>query len=233
MDRQNLGFGVFQINLLEASGAPAMAATEQTVFFKSGSIALEGRLCEATGAQAVVIAHPHPLYGGDLDNPVVAALAAAYQRQGYNTLRFNFRGVGASEGHYADGRGEQEEDLRAAAAYLAGLGKPPSDLAGYSFGAWIVLKLDPPLSAVRRQLLVAPPLALLDFIGIPRPRAQLHVIAGARDDFAPPDHLREWATHWQETARLHLLPEADHFFSSGLSQLAALVETLLEPPPEP
>ncbi len=232
MDRQNLGFGVFQINLLEASGAPAMAATEQTVFFKSGSIALEGRLCEATGEQAVVIAHPHPLYGGDLDNPVVAALAAAYQRRGYSTLRFNFRGVGASEGHYADGRGEQE-DLRAAAAYLARLGKPPSDLAGYSFGAWIVLKLDPPLPAVRRQLLVAPPLALLDFAGIPRPRAQLQVIAGARDDFAPPDRLREWATRWQETARLHLLPEADHFFSSGLSRLAALVETVLESPPEP
>ena len=103
--------------------------SEQTVFFASGPLRLEGRLSLALGLDAVVVTHPHPLYGGDLDNPVVAVLADAYRRRGYTALRFNVRGVGASGGHYADGRGERD-DVRAAAEFLAGLGKAVTDLAG-------------------------------------------------------------------------------------------------------
>lgn len=209
-----------------------MMAVERAVFFKSGSLGLEGRWHEAAGSQAVVIAHPHPLYGGDLYNPVVETLTAVYQRRGYSTLRFNFRGVGASEGHYADGRGEQD-DLRAAAAHLAELGQTVTDLAGYSFGAWVALSLDPPLATVRRQLLVAPPVALLDFGGIPEPRAQLCVMVGERDDFAPPTALEEWLARWPRTVQLQVLPDADHFFSRGLSRLALSVQTALDSPPEP
>ncbi|MBL8260687.1 MAG: alpha/beta hydrolase [Candidatus Competibacteraceae bacterium] len=208
-----------------------MTAIERTVFFKAGSLELEGRLGEAAGSRAVVIAHPHPLYGGDLDNPVVAALAAAYQGRGYSTLRFNFRGVGASEGHHGDGRGERE-DLRAAAAYLAGIGRPATELAGYSFGAWVVLCLDPPLATVRRQLLVAPPVNLLDFSAVPEPRARLQVIGGERDEFARPARLRECVPRWQQAAQLHVFPAADHFFSGGLSRLTALVESVLDSPAE-
>jgi hypothetical protein len=80
-------------------------AADNRVRFASGPLWLEGRLDQAPGPDAVIITHPHPLYGGEMDNPVVATLAEAYQRLGYATLRFNFRGVGASEGAYDDGRG--------------------------------------------------------------------------------------------------------------------------------
>lgn len=140
----------------------------EAMWFACGSLSLEGQLEVATGPSAVIISHPHPLYGGEMNNPVVTTLAAVYQRLGYTTLRFNFRGVGRSAGNYDDGRGEGD-DLRAAAAHLAGLGKTVTDLAGYSFGAWVNLRLNPPLSTVRRQLLVAPPVAFIEFDVIAEP----------------------------------------------------------------
>ncbi len=204
-------------------------ASEQPAFFTAGPLRLEGRLCLVPGQDAVVITHPHPLYGGDLDNPVVAVLTAAYQRRGYSTLRFNFRGVGASGGHYADGQGEQD-DVRAAATHLAGLGKTVSDLAGYSFGAWVNLSLNPPLATVRRQLLVAPPVGFLEFGAVTAP-PDLIVVAGDRDNFAPLALLRELLPVWQPAARLHVLPGVDHFYWNALDRLAALVEAVLTPPP--
>ena len=167
------------------------------------------------GPKAALITHPHPLYGGDLDNPVVGVIAAAYQRRGYTTLRFNFRGVNASEGQYADGPGERD-DVRAAATYLAERDKIVTDLAGYSFGAWINLTL-------------APPLAFLDFSNLPEPVAEWLVIVGERDEFAPPARLREWLRRWQPTARLHVLPGTDHFYGDALDRLAVSVEALLDP----
>lgn len=203
---------------------------EKTVFFDAGPLRLEGRLHQAAGTKAVVITHPHPLYGGDLDNPIVAVLAAAYQRGGYTTLRFNFRGVGASGGYFDDGQGEQE-DVRAAAAFLMEHGKSVTDLAGYSFGTWINLRLAPPLTSVNRHLLVAPPVALLDFAGIPTPVAKLTVIVGEHDTFAPSTVLRELLGRWQPDARLNVLSEADHFYGNATGRLATMIETLLEPPP--
>ncbi|HPF57287.1 MAG TPA: alpha/beta hydrolase [Candidatus Competibacteraceae bacterium] len=204
-----------------------MAASGESIFFKSGALRLEGRLRLAPGPDAVVISHPHPLYGGELDNPVVVTLAKVYQRLGYSTLRFNFRGVGASEGAYDNGRGEQD-DLRAAADVLVGLGKTVTDLTGYSFGAWITLSLDPPLPAVRRLVLVAPPVAYMEFDTLPpSPAAELVVISGDCDSFAPLDLLRKQIPFWHPSGRLHVLPGADHFYQDALGRLANLMEAVL------
>lgn len=191
-----------------------------------GPLWLEGWLDAAVGPDAVIFSHPHPLYGGEMHNPVLTTLADVYRQLGYTTLRFNFRGVGASEGAYDDGRGESD-DVRAAAAYLAGLGKTVTDLAGYSFGAWINLRLDPPLSTVRRQLLVAPPAAFIEFGVIAEPPLELVIITGDQDRIAPPALLRGQAPHWHPDARLYTLPDADHFYSGALEQLATLATTAL------
>lgn len=205
-----------------------MVGSGESVFFKSGVLRLEGRLSLAPGPDAVVITHPHPLYGGELDNPVVAVLAEVYQQLGYSTLRFNFRGVGASEGTYDDGRGEQD-DLRAAADVLVDLGKTVTDLAGYSFGAWINLCLDPQLATVRRLVLVAPPVAYMAFDALPPLPAELAlvVIAGDRDSFAPLDLLRKKIPSWHPSGRLHVLPGTDHFYQDALGRLASLMEAVL------
>ena len=116
------------------------------VKFPSGPLTLEGVLTTpddtpSDNQAAIVIAHPHPLYGGDMQNGVVLALTDELCRLGFPSLRFNFRGVGHSEGRYADGRGEYE-DLRAALEFLGrstGIDSGKIGLAGYSFGAEIVL----------------------------------------------------------------------------------------------
>ena len=203
-----------------------MSVTEETVFFASGPLRLEGRLYRASGQDAVVVTHPHPLYGGEMDNPVVTTLAGVYQRLGYSTLRFNFRGVGMSGGDYGDGIGEQE-DVRAAAAYLGGLGKTVIDLAGYSFGAWVNRGLDPPLATVRRQMLVAPPVLFLDFAPVATPLAELVVIVGDHDTMAPLATLRALLPHWHPSARLYLVAGADHFFGAAMDRLATQIEAVL------
>ncbi|MBK8185181.1 MAG: alpha/beta hydrolase [Candidatus Competibacteraceae bacterium] len=203
--------------------------SEQSVFFSVGPLRLEGRLSVAPGPKAVIVTHPHPLYGGDLANPVVATLVKVYQRQRYTTLRFNFRGVGG-KGSDTDGRGEQD-DLRAAAAYLSALDKTVTELAGYSFGTWINLRLNPPLATVRRQLAVAPPVALLAFDAVTAP-PHLSIVVGDRDDFAPLATLREQLAMWRATARLQVLPNVDHFFGNGLDRLAEVVEAILLAPPD-
>ena len=212
---------------LKPTGESTAMAAEKTVFFNAGPLRLEGRMALASGPEAVVITHPHPLYGGEMDHPVVTTLAGVYQRLGYSTLRFNFRGVGASGGGYGDGDGERD-DVRAAAAYLAGLGKTVTDLAGYSFGAWINLRLNPPLATVCRQLLVAPPVAFLDFGPVTTPPAELAVIVGDRDRMAPLSALRSLLPFWHSSPRLYVAPGADHFFfGTALNELAARVEEVL------
>ena len=94
---------------------------EKSVAFSSDSYEIEGRLSEGDHQKGVVITHPHPLYGGNMHNNVVAAVSRTYQKIGWTTLRFNFRGVGGSRGNYDEGMGEQE-DVRAAVAYLADSG---------------------------------------------------------------------------------------------------------------
>ncbi|MBS1220518.1 MAG: alpha/beta hydrolase [Proteobacteria bacterium] len=202
------------------------STAEETVFFASGPLRLEGRLYRASGPDAVVVTHPHPLYGGEMDNPVVTTLAGVYQRLGYSTLRFNFRGAGRSEGDYGDGIGEQD-DVRAAAAYLSGLGKTVTDLAGYSFGAWVNLRLNPPLATVRRQVLVAPPVLFLDFAPAAAAPAELAAIVGDRDRMAPLATLQALLPDWHPAARLYVVTGADHFFGAALDRLAAQIQAAL------
>ena len=95
---------------------------EEPVFFMSGTLQIQGLLQTKAGDKGVVITHPHPLYGGSMHNNVVESLVHAYQQAGYATLRFNFRGVGSSQGKYDHGQGEQE-DVKAALYYLAEQGK--------------------------------------------------------------------------------------------------------------
>ena len=104
--------------------------SENSVMFESGGLKLEGLLDRARGDAGVVIAHPHPQYGGSMHNNVVESLVKAYGKAGFTTLRFNFRGVGRSEGHYDGGVGEQQ-DVSGAVAYLKDLGMTTIHLAGY------------------------------------------------------------------------------------------------------
>ena len=109
---------------------------EERIFIQSDGLKIEALIDESPGQAAVVVTHPHPLYGGDMYNNVVQSIISAYKQTGFTTLRFNFRGVGRSEGKHGQGIGEQE-DIRSALAFLSEMGKASIDLAGYSFGSWV------------------------------------------------------------------------------------------------
>jgi alpha/beta superfamily hydrolase len=160
-----------------------------------------------------LVAHPHPLFGGTLDNKVVQTLARAFVELGYVAWRPNFRGVGASEGRHDEGRGEVE-DLAAVLAH-AGAGRPV--LAGFSFGAAMAAKLGARVPCERMALVGV---AVTNQAVPPVPAGTL-VIHGEADETIPLAAVLEWARP-QELPVL-VLPGADHFFHRKLPALKLAV----------
>jgi hypothetical protein len=188
---------------------------EEVIDFTSGELRLAGALARTVGERAVIIAHPHPLYGGDMDNPVVRAIQQAYLHQGFSTLRFNFRGVGASEGRFDNGVGERA-DVQAALTWAAGLGMTDIDLAGYSFGAWVNAGIG---ADCRRMVMVSPPVAFMDF-GPPVAIERLSlIVTGGRDEIAPPAMIDRCRARWNPAAAFEVIPGADHFYTGFLKTL--------------
>jgi alpha/beta superfamily hydrolase len=201
---------------------------EYKVTIPCGDIQLEGQFERSSEASGVVIMHPHPLYGGDMDTPVVEAITRTYARQGYSTLRFNFRGVGASGGAFDDGRGETS-DILACIDFLRSAGIRVTDLAGYSFGAWVLSKLSPLPEGIERTILVAPPVAFMDFSDIKPPLADIRAITGSHDDFAPPDGVEDWLASSDKAGDVTIIQDTDHFYTGRLHQLENTISRILSP----
>lgn len=169
-----------------------------------------------------VIAHPHPLYGGTMDNKVVQTLARAFVQSGWRTVRFNFRGVGASEGVYDEGRGELS-DLLAVVAQQAENG--PLALAGFSFGAFVTshaLAALEPQRAITQVVLVGTAASRFDVTPI---SAALHectlVLHGEMDDTVPLIDVLNWAR--PQSLPVVVIPGGGHFFHGQLPLLRSLV----------
>lgn len=199
---------------------------KEVVIQSSGGLRLEGLLGENDGERAVVVTHPHPLYGGSMRNNVVDAIVEAYERARYTTLRFNFRGVGASQGRHENGVGEQE-DVGAALQYLVSLKKKSIDLAGYSFGAFVnCLGIDR-FQQAARLIMVAPPVSFVDFGFLERNAKIEFVIAGANDSYGPSAEIERLLPRWNPKAELVIVEEADHFFGNHTAKLVDILSTFL------
>jgi alpha/beta superfamily hydrolase len=172
---------------------------EEKITIQSERYRLEGLFRQGTSGKGVVITHPHPLYGGDMHNAVVTAMAQAYQNHDYSTLRFNFRGTGNSQGTYADGLGEQE-DVRAALAHLEKFGIRHLNLAGYSFGAWVNAHLTCRDDGVEAMVMISPPAAFIDFGTIAGLDCLNLIITGSRDEIAPSGLINQLIPKWNGSA---------------------------------
>jgi len=192
---------------------------EEKVFFRSTAIQLEGLLSvhEALSVKGgVILCHPHPQYGGDMHSPVITTAVEAASQEGFSTLRFNFRGVGKSEGSYSDGIGEKE-DVKAAIDYLYSKQKDsnlPLILLGYSFGAWAGLPVGVQDSRIQGMAVIAPPLELYDFGFLKGCKKRKLLMAGSRDFFCPVPLFEKWYGHLEEPKSLVIIQGADHFFFS-------------------
>ena len=203
--------------------------TEQpvTIPFAPG-LSLEGALTLPDQCPAgVVLCHPHPRYGGDMDSPVVVAAAEACAGQGLATLRFNFRGVGDSRGAWDEGRGEQD-DVRAALALLRQRLQPTARLAlaGYSFGASMSCRVAAGDQHLAGLALIAPPLISPGWP--PPPKLQIDgpilLIAGRNDQYCPPDALTALSQTLPH-ATLTIIDATDHFFFTALQPLTTALST--------
>jgi len=190
-------------------------------------VALEARVHMPLSPRGgVVICHPHPLYGGDMDNPVVVRMAEVCGALDLTTLRFNFRGVGRSSGVHGDGLTEPL-DVEAGLARLAavvGTDRPVA-LAGYSFGAAVVADVAARHVELAGVALVAPPLARMEpgrFAPLERLGSRLLVVAGTDDEICPADTLGRLADTLPR-ATVHLIEGANHFFFGKLYPLGEAV----------
>lgn len=200
-----------------------MTASEHPIQLQSGELRLQGALREGAGALAVVVLHPHPRFGGDMDNHVVTALCEEWAAAGASTLRFNFRGVGNSEGAF-DGAGGEQDDARAAIREVRRRWpKAGVVLAGYSFGAGIAASVATE-SGLRALILVSPPVALTPLAPLPAGLETL-IVTGADDPVAPASALSGLAG---PQCRLAVVPGAGHSWWPGLESLSAEIRAFVE-----
>jgi alpha/beta superfamily hydrolase len=196
------------------------------IFFQSDDLQIESLLDERPGDKGVVISHPHPLYGGNMYAAGVESILHAYWKKGYTTLRFNFRGVGGSQGRYDNGIGEQQ-DVRAAISFLAETGIKTIDLAGYSFGAWVNFHAFQADTPVERMIMVSPPAGFMEFEQVPAIDCLKLVVTGSQDQIAPPGLIEQLLPAWNPEARFEIIEGADHFYGGYLDRLESVLNEFL------
>ena len=199
-------------------------ANARALFIEGPSGKLEAALREAEVPRAAaVLAHPHPLYGGTLNNPVVFHADRELHRAGLTTLRFNFRGVEGSEGHHDEGRGEIG-DVGAAAEYLRALVPTvPLILIGYSFGSRCAIEYaitDPTIAGV---VAIGLPPRIWSFDHLPELRRPLSVVQGTKDEYGPIGEVAPLIARISPPGRLYEVPGATHLFPGRAPEVAIRV----------
>jgi alpha/beta superfamily hydrolase len=207
-----------------------MISEDSLALGTSDGVMLDALLAIPPGAWGgLALCHPHPLYGGDMDNPVIVRAAEVGRVAGLATLRFNFRGVGGSGGRHGGGDAEQSDLIAALVALRQTLPAGAKVIAlGYSFGAGVAVRVAAatPLDAVA---LVALPLGLEGYGTLPEPPHQIPVavIAGSDDQYCPPDRVERLRAAWPR-ASVTVIPGANHFFFGKLFPLGEALRGWLE-----
>lgn len=184
-------------------------------------------------AGVALICHPHPLHGGSMTNKVVTTLERTLAELGFATIRFNFRGVGQSEGAHDDGIGETD-DVRTIAAW-ARLQRPGDVvwLAGFSFGSYVALRAAESV-APDQLILVAPPVGRWDFSGIAAPACRWLIVQGEADEVVDAEAVFGWAAGLEPPVTVARLVNTSHFFHGRLLGLRDAVKDAVSahlPPP--
>lgn len=200
-----------------------MNAATQAITLRGGGGAIEALLDLPPGQPrgTAVIAHPHPLFGGTMSNKVVQTLARAFVQAGWRAVRFNFRGVGASEGVYDEGRGEAADMLEVIRQTAP---EGPLALAGFSFGAFVASHALAGIAPRQAEKIVLVGTAASRFEVAPVP-AQWHdrtlVLHGEQDDTVALSSVMDWAR--PQSLPVTVIPGVAHFFHGQLPLLKSLV----------
>jgi len=180
---------------------------------------------------ASVVCHPHPRYGGTMHNKVVYQTAKTLHRFGLPVLRFNFRGVGLSEGSYDKGRGEVEDAVAALDFLAAEYPDVPLLLAGFSFGSWVGLRAGCADSRVTELIGLGLPVGHREFPYFELCEKPKLLVSGELDQYGPPKGLQALVAQFppriKEQTSVTIIPGADHFFAGHLPELDSAIATWL------
>ena len=200
---------------------------EEKLFINGSAGQLETRILKTDPQKIGIICHPHPQFGGSMENNVVYALRTGLKDAGYSALRFNFRGVGSSDGSYAEGIGEID-DLADVVNYCTDQNFSEIVLCGYSFGTWIIMNYISKTSASLSLILVSPPIGIYDFSLLDLPeKAECLIIAGNRDHICPVANLRAWYKTQKCQLSFIELSDTDHFFIGREKEISEHVTKFL------
>ena len=198
-----------------------------TVSIPGKDVTLEGRFLPGTAGPGVVITHPHPLFGGSMNNNVVWTAERAFVSKGFATLCFNLRGVGRSTGSYGNGEAETA-DVAAALDFLRARCPGPHYLVGYSFGAFVAGRALLQGLPVQGAVFISPPLAFMDLSWLHRVPGLKLVVAGDRDEICPLADLRRRLAAENETSgvmpEIVVIPDTDHFFGGREDKLFQVLQ---------
>jgi alpha/beta superfamily hydrolase len=183
---------------------------------------IEDPAAGSTPGKVGVVCHPHPIYGGTMQNKVVHTLARAMQELGVPTVRFNFRGVGGSDGAYDGGAGELDDALAVCAWARRRWQCETLWLAGFSFGSAVALQAAPVVQP-RALVTVAPPVGRIIVTPLERPACPWLVVQGDHDELVDVAQVRRWVVNFVPPPRLDVLEGAEHFFHGRLGELRAAV----------
>lgn len=192
-------------------------------------LVLEGLYHRGEKDPPVVIAPPHPMLGGSMDAPVCNEVAFACYKEDHPSLRFNYRGVGGSRGEISPDLGDAVSDYRSALHFLLeSANAEKAVVAGYSYGAMAAAKvaMEKP-EQVEAVILIAPPVARLDCAWMAGLEAEGLILAGEKDTYGSPRDVRTLFEHHTGLA-VEIVPEADHFFSSGLGEVGRQIRLWLQ-----
>src|SRR5262245_26010577 len=167
---------------------------------------------ETDFSKAAVICHPHPQFGGTMENKVVARCARYISESGIEAIRFNFRGVGQSEGSFDNGRGERE-DLSAVIDHISN-SSPDSRIAvvGFSFGAWIGLDVGDRDNRVHALVGLAPPVRMFDIEHLSSSSKPKLIVYAENDQYTPASATRAWIASSKQPIESACISGVDHFF---------------------
>ena len=202
---------------------------QTAVSFEAEGLSIEGVIAQPDGIAgpfpAVVICHPHPLFGGNMDNSVVLNIAFALAERGMAVIRFNFRGVGNSQGEHAKGELEHQETLAAIDLMKAwpGVDGRKIGLADYSFGSSVVMGSEKLHKKSKALALISPPLRALESTPLRKGKRSAFFISGDRDKLVGSAELTAALDTFSKRPECHIVPGADHFWGGHEGELASRV----------
>ena len=205
------------------------------VIFNGPEGRLEGRYhhSKKPGAPIALILHPHPQFGGTMNNKVVYAMYQAFVKRGFSTLRFNFRGVGRSQSTFDNGQGEMS-DAASALDWMQAHNPNATDcwIGGFSFGAWISMQLMMRRPEISGFISVAPPASQHDFTFLAPCPASGILVHGDRDEIVPVDSVDKLAAKLKSqkniTIDYEVVKGCDHFFGEHMDELTKIVDEYLD-----